>query len=51
MLSSVVLPQPLGPTRQTNSDSAALKLASLTASTLPPGVSYSRVTSFTRITP
>ena len=39
MLSKVDLPQPDGPTMQTNSDGAMVKLMSLTPCTLPPGVS------------
>jgi hypothetical protein len=39
MLSSVDLPQPDGPTMQTNSEAPIFKLTSLTPGTLPPGVS------------
>ena len=39
MLSSVDLPQPDGPTMQTNSEAPILKLTFLTPGTLPPGVS------------
>ena len=39
MLSKVDLPQPDGPTMQTNSEASMLKLTSLTPGTLPPGVS------------
>ncbi len=45
MLSSVDLPQPDGPTMQTNSDAPMFKLTSLTPGTLPPGVSYISETS------
>ena len=39
MLSSVVLPQPDGPTRQRNSDCSMSKLAPSTPATRPAGVS------------
>jgi hypothetical protein len=39
MLSSVDLPQPLGPTMQTNSDYSMLKEALWTPATRPAGVS------------
>ena len=39
MLSSVDLPQPLGPTRQRNSDCSMSKLARSTPVTRPAGVS------------
>jgi len=39
ILSSVDLPQPDGPTMQTNSEGSILMLTSLTPGTLPLGVS------------
>src|SRR3990172_9859084 len=44
MLSSVVLPQPLGPTMQRNSEGAVAKLTPRTPGTRPLGVSYTSVT-------